>query len=496
MTSSQLDRTDSSQSDDRSAAVAGDDLQLRRGVVPTWAVFGVSIGVLAPASTLALAIGVIIATVGDLSWITWAVTAVLIMGFAGGIAWLARRFTTTSGTYGLTTGAAGKPAGYFVMTTHLASSVVSGVAVVIGAGIYIDAFLQKVGVPSSPLLIALCTGMVAVLVTVLNLREVKMSARLLLLIELLTVGVIIALLAIVLVKAPGGPVDRDQFRFTGFSASAILATAGFSVFSIAGFDHAATLGREARHPKRAISVAVIGSVLVCVVLYIVATYVIVLGLRHLPDVNLAAPLDVLADANGVGWLGYLIDLGVAVSFFGSALGVMAGASRTVYTLARDGMLPSVLGKVSVRHGTPVGAVIALGLIFGVGGVSSVLFIKAQTVYGLLGTFAGYMLITAYGLTAMAAGFCAIRTRSLKLGIGLATVFAALGSLLVYWYSFIPFPTGAKAAVAWLFFVVVLGIIALYCYLRTRKPHVLERLGDSDRQTTLEADVDATVAADR
>lgn len=486
MTVSHTDRVESSTPDNPPGTTQ--EPELPRGVLPTWAVFGVSIGVLAPASTLALAIGVVIASVGDLSWMTWAVTSVLIMGFAGGIAWLAKRFTTTSGTYGLTTGAAGRRAGYFVMTTHLASSVISGTAVVIGSGIYIDAFLQKIGVPSSPVVVALCTAIVAVLVTVLNVREVKLSARLLLAIELLTVGVIVALLAIVWVKAPGGMFDAQQFHFSGFSATAVLATIGFAVFSIAGFDHAATLGREAKRPKRAIGVAVIGSVLVCVALYVVATYIIVLGLRGIPNPDFAAPLDVLAAHNNVGWFGYLIDLGVAVSFFGSSLGVMAGASRTVYTMSRDGMLPRVLGRVNSQHGTPVGAVTTLGVLFGVVGVVGVLLLKAQSFYGMLGTFAGYMLICAYGLTALAAGYCAIRTHSMRLGIGLATVLAILGSIVVLWYSFVPFPTsGSDAVIAWLFIAAVLVFIALYCYLRTRKPTVLAQLGESDRKTRLEVD---------
>ncbi|MDV7083384.1 hypothetical protein [Rhodococcus opacus] len=44
--------------------------QLPRGILPTWAVFGVSLGILAPASTLALAIGVVVTIAGNLSWIT------------------------------------------------------------------------------------------------------------------------------------------------------------------------------------------------------------------------------------------------------------------------------------------------------------------------------------------------------------------------------------------------------------------------------------------
>ncbi|HEX4359452.1 MAG TPA: APC family permease [Pseudonocardia sp.] len=454
--------------------------ELRRGVLPSWAVFGVALGVLAPASTLALAIGVVLEIAGPLSWLTWAVTSALVVGFAGAIAWLARRFTTTGGIYVLATRAVGRTGGFFVMTAHLCSSLVSGPACVLGTAIYLEAWLGKFGVPDNAATLAVLSAAVGALVIALSLREVKLSAKLLLVIEFCTVAVIVVLLVVVLVRAPGGMFDGRQFDFSGLKASAILATAGFSVFSLAGFDHSATLGREAANPRRAVSVAVLGSVLGCGVLYILATYVIVLGFRDLPMTQLDAPLDLLAAHYGIGWIGYLIDPGVAISFFGSTLGILAGISRSVYTMARDGLLPRGLARVGTAHSTPSGAVWSVGGLFLVVGVLGALLARAETSYGLMGTFSGYMLIGSYGLTAVTAGVCAVRTRSVRTGIALCTLLAVVGSALVYWYSFHPFPTGAKAVVATLFFAVVLGLVALYCVLRLRRPAVLDLVGAADR----------------
>lgn len=460
--------------------------ELPRAVLPLWAVFGVALGILAPASTLALAIGVVMAQVGALSWVTWAVTSVLVFGFAGGIGWLARRFTTTGGLYGLTTRAAGRPFGYVVMLAHLASALVSGPACVLGSAIYLDAWLRKLGVPYSPWVLACCAAVVAIAITALSLREVKLSAKLLLGIEFCTVAVIIALLVVVLCTVPGGPIDSRQFDFSGFSVTAILVTAGFSVFSLAGFDHAVTLGREARNPKRAISLAVVGSVAVCGALYLAATYVIVLGLRDIAMTDFSAPLDLLAEHYGVGWLSHLIDPGVAISFFGSTLGIMAGTSRTVYTMARDGVLPAALGRVDPRNGTPRTAVLAVGALYLVVGVLGALLARADTTYSLLGTFAGYMLVASYGTTVLAAGFHALRSRSLGLGIVVVTVLAAFGSGLIYYYSFVPFPQGSRAWVAVAFFVSLVGIVVGYGMLRARRPGVLARIGESDLRTDAES----------
>lgn len=464
------------------ADVSGQDPpegELRRGVLPSWAVFGVALGVLAPASTLALAIGVVVEIAGPLSWLTWAVTSLLVLGFAGGIAWLARRFTTTGGIYVLTTRAVGRGGGYFVMVFHLCSSIVSGPACVLGSAIYLNAWLVKFGVPDNALTLGVIAALVAGSVTWLSLREVKLSAKLLLAIEFITVAIIVVLLVAVLVRAPGGVWDARQFDFTGFSAAAILATAGFSVFSLAGFDHAVTLGREAARPHRAVSVSVLGSVLGCGVLYILATYVIVLGLRDVPMAQLDAPLDLLASAHGVGWLGFLIDPGVAISFFGSTLGILAGTSRTVYTMSRDGMLPRRLSGVATGGGSPTAAVLAVGGFFGLVGVLGAVLARAETSYGLLGTFAGYMLIISYGLTAVCGGVYALRSRTARPGILLCTLLAAGGSVLVYWFCFNPFPTGAKAVVAGLFFAVLVAVSVLFCVLRARRPEALDRLGKAD-----------------
>jgi multisubunit Na+/H+ antiporter MnhB subunit len=75
---------------------------------------------------------------------------------------------------------------------------------------------------------------------------------------------------------------------------------------------------------------------------------------------------------------------------------------------------------------------------------------------------------------------AARTRGLRAGIGLSALLAVAGSVLVYWYCFHPFPSGAKAVVAVLFFVAVLGLVTLYCVLRLRRPAVLDQLGAGDR----------------
>lgn len=457
--------------------------ELKRGVLPLWAVFGVAIGVLAPASTLALAIGVVAATAGAMSWLTWALTSVVVLGFAGGIAWLAVRFTSTGGLYGLTSHAVGSAGAFPVLSFQLISHVVAGPACVLGGAIYAKAFLVRVGVADEMWILPVCCALITALITFMSYREVKVSAKALLAVELVTVGIIVVLLAVVLFSAPGGIVDDRQFDFSGnhFALSAVLAAAGFAVFSMAGFEHAATLGREARNPRRAIATAVVGSVIFVGVLYVVASYIVVLGF---PDLSVlastAAPLDVLAEANGVGWLGYVVDLGVSVSFIASSLGIMAGTSRTLYTLSRDGLAPRALSTIHATQRTPIVAVAVLGVVYLVVSIAGTLLAEPTTSYGVLGTLVGYLLVAAYGVTTMSALIYAVVRRTLGAGIVVFATLTVLGMAIMYFYSFNPFPRSPYSAVAWIFFLTVAATLAAYLVLRVRRSPALDRIGLNDR----------------
>jgi amino acid transporter len=461
---------------------AEQDGTLRKGILPLWAVYGIALGILAPSSTLALSTGLISETAGDLSWLTWVVTAVIVLSFALGISWLTRRFTSTGGLYGLAARAGGRTGGFSVMSAHVLALLLAGPACALGSAIYADAWLERVGMPAghSAAVVSLLVVLVVAANAWLCYREVKLSARLLLAIEFATVGVILVLFCVVLIKAPGGVVDSRQLHFGGAHVASILEAGGFAVFALAGFENVATLGREARNPRRAIGLAMTGSIVALGLLYVFASYVIVLGFKGISFASSAAPLDTLASRNDFGWLGYAIDLGVAVSFFGSSLGIMAGTSRSVYTLARDRVLPARLARVHATQRTPVAAVTALGVLYLVLGVAGAALTNPDNSYGYLGTLSGYLLVLAYGLTTLVAGVYAARTGSFRAGIALTVLVALAGLALVYWFSFRPFPQGAYGVVAWCFVGCVALAVIAYAALRLRWPAALARIGHTDR----------------
>ncbi|MDT7637793.1 MAG: hypothetical protein QOC83_2081 [Pseudonocardiales bacterium] len=158
---------------------------------------------------------------------------------------------------------------------------------------------------------------------------------------------------------------------------------------------------------------------------------------------------------------------------------MAGTSRTLYTLARDAVLPRAFARVHRTRRTPTTAVAVLAVIYLVLSVGGVLVTSAEHSYGLLGTLAGYLLVAAYGIATVVAGAYAVRTRSLGVGVVTAVLLGVAGVVLVYWFSFRPFPSGAFGIVAWIFIGVVVASVLTVVGLRTLAPRLLGRVGRSE-----------------
>jgi len=246
-----------------------------------------------------------------------------------------------------------------------------------------------------------------VIVTVVSMwiayRDVKISARLMLWIEAVSVAVIFTVVLLVLFRH-GWHLDREQLNLRGMTGSGLRLGLVLALFSFVGFESATTLGSEARNPLKTIPRAVIQSALLAGAFFTVCAYTEVLGFRTAgQDLGASqAPMHVVARVGGIPMFGLLIDLGALVSLFAGTLACITAAARVLLLMAHNGLAHGSFRTTHARNETPSRAV----LVTGAAAVLPVVVLAARgasglDVYGWMGALATYGFIVAYALVCVA-----------------------------------------------------------------------------------------------
>jgi APA family basic amino acid/polyamine antiporter len=145
--------------------------------------------------------------------------------------------------------------------------------------------------------------------------------------------------------------------------SGIVRAAGVVFFAYIGFDAVSTAAQEAKNPQRDMPIGMLGSLAVCTVLYILMSLVMT-GLVPYRQLNVPHPVDVAVRAlpPSFAWLGFLVDIGAIAGLASVVLVMLMGQPRIFFSMARDGLLPPVFGRVHPRFQTPYITTILTGSI--------------------------------------------------------------------------------------------------------------------------------------
>ncbi|MEP7195300.1 MAG: amino acid permease [Saprospiraceae bacterium] len=136
----------------------------------------------------------------------------------------------------------------------------------------------------------------------------------------------------------------------------ILGAAGVVFFAFIGFDAVSTAAQEAKNPSKDMPVGILGSLIVCTVLYILFSHVLT-GLGTVEDFRTAGrEASVTFVINkympGFEWLGSLVTVAILAGFSSVILVMLLGQSRVFYSMSNDGLLPKFFSKVHPKYKTP------------------------------------------------------------------------------------------------------------------------------------------------
>lgn len=146
-----------------------------------------------------------------------------------------------------------------------------------------------------------------------------------------------------------------------FGVMGVISGAALVFFAYIGFDVVATTAEETRDPKRDLPIGIIGSLVICTILY-VSVCLVITGMVPYDKID---PKGALAAAfAGAGHPGYaqIISAGAVAGLATVVMTLMIGATRVMYAMSRDGLLPRGMARTNDKTGTPVTMTLVMGLL--------------------------------------------------------------------------------------------------------------------------------------
>ncbi|HVU65581.1 MAG TPA: APC family permease [Ktedonobacteraceae bacterium] len=342
-----------------------------------------------------------------------------------------------------------------------------------------------------------------VLIFIFNYLGVRLTTRVQL--ALSAISVIPLLILAVAIIATGGDGGNTLNAFNPASVPAaptIVPAAGifpgilYAVTLFIGFESAASLGEETRNPRRSIPLAVIGTVIITGVFYLLMVYAsdIGFGLGHADKwATDPAPLDTLATRYVGSWLAVLVDIAVLFDAIVVMSAFMATTSRGLFALARHHLLPAPLAGVSQRFRTPLGGIILVGIVAvlvtvvvqltQLSSASDAIPVNVLTIFSTMSTIGSLLIELIYIGLCVAAVFLLVKEPG-KWWRWIFLLVAVVTPILGIYGSVVPFPPFPQSLAVY----IVIAVVALsLIWMLVNKFAFPARLGTASEPHPWEAD---------
>jgi len=454
---------------------------LRQQCLSYWEVLAQSISVIAPSTVPAAILGLIFATAGNGTWLSFLLGMIGLVIVSLNINQFARRSASPGSLYTYIVKGLGPTAGVLSGWGLLFGYMLTGMSTLCGFAIFGAMLLDQIGV-HTPVLAWFAVGTIGSCYVAY--KDIQLSAKMMLSFEGISLIAVLVLGFLVWGHA-GFTVDTAQFTLKDASPGGILTGIVLVVFGFSGFESSTSLGEEAKDPLRTIPRSVIQSVVLSGGVFVFMAYVVVLGF-HGSTTDLGktdAPLNFLANQLGLGFLGLLINLGILLSFFSCTLACINSTARIVFSMARHGLFHDMLGQAHEQNETPHYAVGLSALITFL--IPSVVYLSGISAFdgqGYFGTLCSFGFLLVYILVSIAAPIYLRRIGKLRkvdllysaLGVGFM-ILPLVGTIGIPGSTLFPMPTYPNNILPWLFggyMAVGLGFLLLQ---KARYPQMIPEM---------------------
>ncbi|MBX0285072.1 APC family permease [Halomicroarcula sp. F28] len=339
--------------------------------------------------------GLAASTAGPAASLSFAIGGVIALLVALPTAELATAMPRSGGGYYFVSRSLGTAAGAIVGLGLWLGLVFASAFYLVGLGHYATAVLAEVGIELGVNPVVAIALLFGVVLTALSIGGTENTATL----QNYVVGILLVVLTVFLtygVLDALGVFGREAPPSVFFSQGTfpVLTTAALVFTSYLGFAQVATVAGEIKQPSRNLPRAMIGSVLIVTVFYVVTIFVATsaFGADRLGTFGETAMVEVAREFLGLPGAVAILFAGLLATF-SSANASILSASRAVYALSRDALLPRRASEVNLRFGTPHVALLAAG--------GPILVLVATGEVELLAEVASFLHLVMYGLICVA-----------------------------------------------------------------------------------------------
>jgi amino acid transporter len=433
-----------------------------------------SVANISPTLTPVVIVPFVFASAGNGTWLTYLVATAALMLVGISINEFAKRSASPGALYVCIGHGLGPSMGFVAGWCLILAYVFTAISVLAGSVNYALILLSMLGLSVPPVILF---GIGTFLAWLVAYKDIKLSTRLMLLLEGGSMVLILLVSAIVLIHHKKF-IDPAQLRlegltFDGFRLGLILA-----IFSFVGYESATALGDEAKRPLVFIPRAVLMSALTAGIFFVISSYTAIFGFRGLHDPldKSTAPFNDLANSFHLPVLGVFISIGAVVSMWACTLASLNAASRVVFTMGRHGVVHGKLGQAHGKNETPHHAVTVCSLItFAFAAVFGWFGLGVLDIFNDFSTIATFGFLFVYILVSIAAPVYLKSLGALKatnIVVSIVSIAVMLMPLIAAVYP-VPAPPADKFPIY--FGVYLLAGIAWFVWLRLKSSSVMERM---------------------
>ena len=446
--------------------------RLRSGTLSLMDAIGQSLAAVGPTLTPALNVTVVAGLAGVGCWMSYFLGTLGVVIVAASVGVLAARhpeagsyFIYVGRTFGPMTGAL---SGWAMISAYMFTAISTAFSFIVFLGDLLQAFHLSLSAPAKVLLMLVYIGTV----TFGAYRDIKLSSRAGLVMEIISLSIITVITAL-FVHVQGSVIDRVQLNVASLHWPGIFSALPFVIFSFVGFESSATLAKESAHPKRNIPLSVIGCAAFSGLFFTLMAYFMVLGMGDDAAAlgKSSAPFTDVAARAGLGWVATIVYGGAMISVFACTLASVNAAARLLYSMGKYRFLHRSMGLVHDTHRTPHRAVLTCGFLL-VFVCMSMLPLGTLDAFGYAGTIASFGFVVVYLALCIVAPLDLKKSKEMRPRHIINGAFGTLLMLFVMIGSVYPVPEYPYNVLPYLFFVYMAVGAAWFAYLKWQSPQVL------------------------